>query len=123
MSRHQPPYPVSCNTSHFEWRADKRLLTIAGRHPEGMDYSLVVEAPPLKLRFEEIVWPDGWEMPWRLTPLRLLEREFGLALAVSEKGAVKLNQRFIVGKLMREHDVLYDGLTGRFYRYLPETGA
>ena len=117
------PYPASCTTEHFEWRADKRLSTIAGRHPKGMDYSLVVDAAPATLRFEEIVWPEGWELPWRLTPVQLLEREFGPALAVSEKGAVKLNQRFIVGKLMREHDVLYDDLTGRFYRYMSETGV
>jgi hypothetical protein len=116
-------YPPSCTTPHFEWRADKRLSTISGRHPKGMDYSLVVEAAPVTVRFEEVLWPDGWELPWRLTPLQLLEREFGPALSVSEKGAVKLNQRFIVGKLMREHDVLYDDLTGRFYRYLAETGV
>lgn len=116
-------YPESCTTEHFEWRADKRLSTIAGRHPKGMDYAFVVEAPPVELAFSDIVWPEGWELPWQLTPVQQLEREFGPALAVSEKGAVKLNQRFIVGKLMREHDVLFDDLTGRFYRYMPETGV
>jgi phage/plasmid-associated DNA primase len=116
-------YPASCNAGHFEWRADRRLSTIAGRHPKGMDYSFVVEAAPLKVRFDEIVWPEEWELPWRLTPLQQLERELGPALAVSDKGAVKLNQRFIVGKLMREHDVLYDDLTGRFYRYAAENGV
>jgi phage/plasmid-associated DNA primase len=115
-------YPASCNTGHFEWRADKRLSTIWGRHPKGMDYSLVVEAPPVKVGFEEIVWPEAWELPWQLTPMQQLEREFGPALAVSEKGVVKLNQGFIVGKLLREHDVLYDDLTRRFYRYTAENG-
>ena len=116
-------YPAACNTAHFEWRADKRLSTIAGRHPKGMDYGFVVEAAPLKVRFDEVVWPEGWELPWRLTPLQRLERELGPALAVSDRGAVKLNQGLIVGKLMREHDVLYDDLTGRFYRYAAETGV
>lgn len=116
-------YPASCNTAHFEWRADKRLSTIAGRHPKGMDYGFVVEAAPLKVRFDEIIWPDGWELPWRLTPLQQLERELGPAMSVSEKGAVKLNQGLIVGKLMREHDVLYDDLTGRFYRYSADNGV
>jgi hypothetical protein len=115
-------YPASCNTSHFEWRADKRLSTIWGRHPKGMDYGLVVEAAPVKLWFEEIVWPEDWELPWRLTPVQQLERELGPALAISDKGAVKLNQGFIVGKLLREHDVLYDDLTRRFYRYAAENG-
>jgi phage/plasmid-associated DNA primase len=116
-------YPPSCNTGHFEWRGDKRLSTIWGRHPKGMDYSFVVEAAPVKVRFEEVVWPEGWELPWQLTPLQQLEREFGPALSISEKGAVKLNQGCIVGKLLREHDVLYDDLTGRFYRYAAETGV
>src|SRR5215831_9125614 len=33
-------YPNSCTPSdkHFEWRADKRLSTIYGRHPIGMNY-------------------------------------------------------------------------------------
>jgi P4 family phage/plasmid primase-like protien len=115
-------YPASCTTAHFEWRADKRLSTISGRHPKGMDYSLVVDAPPVTVRFDEIVWPEGWELPWRLTVVQQLEREFGPALAVSDKGVVKLNQRFIVAKLMREHEVVYDDLTGRFYRYSAETG-
>src|ERR1039458_5763896 len=65
-------YPAACNTAHFEWRADKRLSTIAGRHPKGMDYGFVVEAAPLKVRFDEVVWPEGWELPWRLTPLQRL---------------------------------------------------
>ena len=42
-------YPESCTTAHFEWRADKRLSTIAGRHPKGMDYAFVVEAPPMAI--------------------------------------------------------------------------
>src|SRR5437867_4471287 len=35
-------YPESCNPEHrrFEWRADNRLSTIYGRHPEGMNYQL-----------------------------------------------------------------------------------
>src|SRR5512138_2805509 len=59
-------YPESCNPEHkhFEWRADRRLSTIYGLHPKGMDYSLVVDAAPVRLPFSEIVWPKGWELPW-----------------------------------------------------------
>ncbi|MEI8045635.1 MAG: bifunctional DNA primase/polymerase, partial [Verrucomicrobiota bacterium] len=35
-------YPASCNTAHFEWRANGRLSTIYGRHPKGMDYAVLV---------------------------------------------------------------------------------
>src|SRR5262245_66282077 len=47
--RIQGDFPESCNPGHkhFEWRADNRLSTIAGRHPEGMDYALVVEVAPV----------------------------------------------------------------------------
>jgi len=40
-------YPESCNPDHkhFEWRADKRLSMIHGRHPTGVDYTLIVNEP------------------------------------------------------------------------------
>ena len=43
----------------FEWRANGRLSTIYGRHPKGMDYTLLVEAPPVTVTFADIQWPDG----------------------------------------------------------------
>src|SRR5690242_6142553 len=54
-------YPESCTPAdkHFEWRADKRLSTIYGRHPAGMDYMLVCNLPPVTVTFSEIVWPKG----------------------------------------------------------------
>ncbi len=30
------PWPASCKTSHFEWRADGNISVIYGRHPKGM---------------------------------------------------------------------------------------
>ena len=59
-------FPESCNPEHrhFEWRANKRLSTIYGRHPKGMDYTLVRDTKPVALPFTELVWPDGWELPW-----------------------------------------------------------
>src|SRR5262245_40188465 len=47
-------YPPSCNATHFEWRADNRLSTICGRHPKGMDYTLVVDASPVAVDFTDI---------------------------------------------------------------------
>src|SRR5688572_21634387 len=57
-------FPKSCKATHFEWRATGNLSTIAGRHAKGMDYQLLCDNAPAKLAFEEIVWPDGWELPW-----------------------------------------------------------
>jgi hypothetical protein len=75
-------YPASSNTGHFEWRADKRLSTICGGHPKGMDYSFVVEAAPLKVRFDEVVWPDEH----RLGPLQV--RDDGAKEPLHAKGVV-----------------------------------
>ncbi|HWI59782.1 MAG TPA: phage/plasmid primase, P4 family, partial [Bacillota bacterium] len=118
-------YPASCSPAHkhFEWRADRRLSTIYGRHPKGMDYTFVVKARPVTLRFEEIVWPEGWDLPWKLSPFELLERELGPALHLPEKGPAKINQGFVVEKLLREHDLLFDDQANRFYRYSAETGV
>ena len=43
-----------------EWRSDRSYTIIAGKHPNGMSYETVVDAPPLEVPFEEIKWPDGW---------------------------------------------------------------
>ncbi|MDB4641318.1 bifunctional DNA primase/polymerase [Akkermansiaceae bacterium] len=43
-----------------EWRSDRSYTIIAGKHPNGMSYETVVNAPPLEIAFEEIKWPDGW---------------------------------------------------------------
>jgi P4 family phage/plasmid primase-like protien len=115
-------YPESCTTPHFEWRADKRLSTIWGRHPKGMDYEVLCEAAPLSLSFGEIQWPPEWRLPWVPSVIEQLELEYGPPLAVPERGAIKINQGFLVGKFLREHDVLYDSITGRFYRYDAATG-
>lgn len=57
-------FPKSCKSERFEWRADGNLSMIHGRHPKGMDYVLVVDAAPVAVPFKEVVWPDGWELPW-----------------------------------------------------------
>src|SRR6185436_11950972 len=59
-------FPESCTPAdkHFEWRADKRLSTIYGRHPAGTDYTLMCDRPPIVIDFAESVWPEGWDLPW-----------------------------------------------------------
>lgn len=52
-----------------------------------------------------------------------LEPEFGPPLHVPIKGGTpKLNAGFLVCEFLMEHDVVFDGEYGRFYRYDPETG-
>ena len=46
-----------------EWRGGGgHQSVIWGRHPDGMDYRFVVEAPAVSIAFSEIKWPPDWEM-------------------------------------------------------------
>ena len=123
----ESPYPDSCNTAHFEWRADGRLSTIYGRHPKGMDYTLVVTAPPVTLEFSEMAWPEGWELPWvaaqAAAEADALAREYGQPFYTSKDGRViGINERFWAGLYARENRVLFDPDEKAFYRYNPDLG-
>jgi putative DNA primase/helicase len=127
--RIQGEHPESCNPAHkhFEWRADKRLSTIYGRHPKGMDYTLTVNAPPVTISFSEIVWPDGWHLPWVGAAARAareaLAKEFGQPFYLNKDGKVTgINERFWAGLYARENRALYDPDEKTFYRYESETG-
>ncbi len=117
-------YPESCNPEHkrFEWRADGRLSTIYGRHPKGMDYQLVCDAPPLALAFDEIVWPDGWELPWvnqaGEDAAAALAKEYGQPFYSNKDDRVTgINERYWAALYARENRVLYDPDEKAFYRY------
>lgn len=46
-----------------EWRATGAQTMIWGRHPDEVDYTWVVEAKPIVIKFEEIIWPLEWTKP------------------------------------------------------------
>ena len=127
--RVQGEYPESCNPAHkhFEWRADKRLSTIHGRHPAGMDYSLTVDSVPMKVAFADIVWPEGWELPWIGAAERdagaALEREYGRPFYTTKEGRVTgINERYWAALYARENRVLYDPDEKTFFRYDSDSG-
>lgn len=120
-----------------EWRSDGGQTVIYGRHPDGMDYQIVVEKPVLTIRFEEINWGD-LQVPWGPEPLRHrndsepqdgselpqeleaylgLVRTHGDPVEVTEKGYVKLNHPFFVAKYAVEHLILHEPAERQFYTY------
>ena len=120
-------FPASCTTGQFEWRANGRLSTIYGRHPKGMDYALIVDAPPVVVKFTDIQWPAGWELPWVVAAARdavaALAREYGQPFYTSKEGKVTgINERYWAGLYARENRVLYDPDEKTFYRYEPDSG-
>src|SRR5262245_37511618 len=118
-------FPESCTPSdkHFEWRADKRLSTICGRHPAGMDYTLVCNLPPVTVAFSEIIWPEGWELPWIESGDTKLKQLYGQPFYVNDKGGVTgINEAYWAGMHAMENEVLYEPEENGFYAYSAETG-
>ena len=54
-----------------EWRANGGQTVIAGTHPTGRPYTIVREAPPIEIKFDEIVWPSQMEPPAHAYPPHL----------------------------------------------------
>lgn len=120
-------FPASCTTPKFEWRANGRLSTIYGRHPKGMDYTVLVNAKPVALPFSEINWPDGWEQPWfraaENEATAALAKEYGQPFYTNKEGKVTgINERYWAALYARENRVLYDPDEKNFYLYSERTG-
>jgi P4 family phage/plasmid primase-like protien len=118
-------FPESCNPEHkrFEWRADKRLSTIAGRHPSGVDYTLLCDATPVSLPFAEIVWPEGWELPWESSGDEKLKQLYGEPFYTNEKGALTgINEAYWAGLHAHETNILFEKDEKVFYEYRADSG-
>jgi len=46
-----------------EWRADGAQTIICGRHPTGVSYGFLQRRPPLRIAFDQILWPAGVDAP------------------------------------------------------------
>ena len=45
-----------------EWRATGNQTVIYGKHPNGMDYKIINGVQPMTIPFEQINWPDNWNI-------------------------------------------------------------
>jgi len=116
-------FPKSCKSERFEWRADGNLSMIHGRHPKGMDYQLVRDTAPVALAFDEIVWPDGWERPWKDDDESNLWQTYGDPFFVNKNGGIStINEAYWAGLYATENIILYEPDEKTFYRYSGDTG-
>jgi len=115
-----------------EWRATGGQTVIYGVHPSGCRYQAVVKNPPSRVKFEEIVWPEGVALPWKKAEetaaeaaataeakkiLDELIAEYGLPWAKSDKGKITVNQAFFAAFYAKKHKILHSPEEGRFWRY------
>jgi phage/plasmid-associated DNA primase len=118
-------YPESCNPEHkhFEWRADRRLSTIHGRHPKGMDYTVTVSNNPVAIAFAEIVWPADWELPWMRGDDATLRKLYGEPFYTNDKGALTgINEAYWAGLHAAENEILFEPDEQVFYQYSADSG-
>jgi len=78
-------YPGSCklfskaqNKPVGEWRSTGNYTAIYGRHPTGCDYTWLVDAPAVTLKYSDIIWPDDVSVS---EPSKSVVREVGKPLA------------------------------------------
>jgi phage/plasmid-associated DNA primase len=105
-----------------EWRSTGNQTTIHGRHPDGMDYRLEVEAKPIRIHFADIVWPDSLKLPWE----KSLSDIYGPPVFTEsmKKGdfVTDINEGYWAGLYDRENIILHDPDERAFYRYDHRTG-
>jgi P4 family phage/plasmid primase-like protien len=106
----------------YEWRATNNLSTVKGVHPSGVQYQVLVPNPPVRLKFEDIRWPEGWKVPGAMDPVAVLMERYGEPWVFSKGGAGTLNVGFFSALYLDREDLLWDTTTGQFYLYHPDRG-
>ena len=105
-----------------EWRSTGNQTVIHGKHPDGGAYHLEVEAPPLRIHFEDIVWPESLKLPW----VKSLADIYGPPVFEEHQKnrtiIADINEGYWAGLYDRENIVLHDPDERAFYRYDERTG-
>jgi P4 family phage/plasmid primase-like protien len=125
------------NRALGEWRATGNQTVIHGTHPgTGRPYRREVDKPPVRIRFEDIHWPEGLHLPW-LPPApppvspeeadaaeqAALEKAYGQPYEKSQKGKITMNQTFFAAYYHARHKVIFAPEEEHFFRYEgPKTG-
>jgi phage/plasmid-associated DNA primase len=104
-----------------EWRADGMNTIIAGKHPDGHEYSFITEKPPVQILFNDIIWLDDLALPWE-TPL---EVKYGEPFSHHHTSGeiIDVNQPYWAGLYQRENRVIFDPDMHEFFQYDNFSGA
>ena len=104
-----------------EWRADGMNTIIAGKHPDGHQYSIITEKPPVQILFDDIIWLDDLVLPWETSLDEKYGEPFKHDLKTHE--IIDVNQPYWAGLYQRENRVIYDPDMHEFFQYDNFTGA
>jgi hypothetical protein len=110
-----PPLKTESGQDYGEWRADGGQSIVYGTHPSGVPYKRLHDAPPLTIRFDQIVWPDYVKLPWAKDAADQLTDQYGPAYKF--ESGLKVNEFYFAAKFKLEHPVLWDPTEKEFYGY------
>lgn len=115
-------FPGFVHTPNYEWRVDrKHLTTVWGKHPSGCNYKVLCSNAPISIRFSDIIWPNGWEVPGEREAADKALEETGQPLVRIGK-TVKLNPAGISMIYYLNYDVTYEQDSGLFWKYNERNG-
>jgi hypothetical protein len=115
-----------------EWRSERCHTVIAGAHPEGLKYRVIVDNPPVRLRFSDLKWPENdtdWPQSLKVTHASPLppssSSQYSLSslsqirpLSLAEKLAA---EEEALSKMPKSTRKLYDTFIKR--RFTPKQGC
>jgi P4 family phage/plasmid primase-like protien len=105
-----------------EFRSTGAQTIVHGIHSKGNTYQRLVDAKPIEIEFDEIVWPETVVQSWIDRDYNDLVEKEGEPFYISENGGVTFNEPSIVEKFVRESITLYESDEGSFYQYDEGTG-
>jgi putative DNA primase/helicase len=134
----------------MEFRGPKRLTIIAGTHPSGVPYRVLNDAKPIRVRWEEIVFPESWPKPSSSSAvagsdaaksvgggghadaddppadedpkLTALREKYGDPIYESQQGIIRINQQALAAQFCFAYPIGYLRAVG-FIEYDPKTGV
>ena len=96
---------------------------VYGIHPDGMEYRWTRESPPVKVRMDDLVLPEGWTAPWMLSPAQKAAKLYGQPYAQGKTVYVAtLNESYWAGLLYLSQILLYESKEAQFYAYQDSSG-
>lgn len=105
-----------------ELRSGACSTVVHGLHPEGVTYEIVNDSPPIRMAFDEIVWPDFVRFPGQDDELEPIDSPAEAPLLADGKN-VRINISGVAEEFAKRHEICYNSEESRFYLYDDAVGV
>ena len=105
-----------------ELRSGACSTVVSGLHPEGVEYGIVKDGPPIRMAFDEIVWPDFVRFPKQNEESETLDSAADAPL-ISDGKNIRFNTSGIAEEFAKRNEIRYESEEGRFYLYGNDHGV